>query len=140
MVAWDICFDPDSSTLNGQWIWHKGGGYFGVPLTNYLGWFLTVYVFLQLIALYYRTTVNSEEPPLPKAYWWQAIAFYALIGLGYLLLFLVAEHRMMTDQRGVAWRVHDFRETSALMYIYTMFFAVVIASVKLFQKREPEAL
>jgi uncharacterized membrane protein len=40
MVGWDVCFDPGSSTLDRLWIWQKGGGYFGVPLTAYLGWYL----------------------------------------------------------------------------------------------------
>src|ERR1700682_3785627 len=42
MVMWDLCFDPTASTVSHIWIWEQGGGYFGVPLTNYLGWFLTV--------------------------------------------------------------------------------------------------
>jgi len=46
MVMWDLTFDPRPSTIQHQWIWEQGGGYFGVPLTNYLGWFFTVYVFL----------------------------------------------------------------------------------------------
>ena len=40
MVGWDVCLDPGSSTIGHIWIWHKGGGYFGVPFTNYLGWYL----------------------------------------------------------------------------------------------------
>ncbi|HEU5349755.1 MAG TPA: carotenoid biosynthesis protein, partial [Ktedonobacterales bacterium] len=48
MVAWDVCLDPTLSTVLKFWIWEDGGGYFGVPLTNYLGWFLTVYIFFQL--------------------------------------------------------------------------------------------
>ena len=51
MVAWDLGMDPTSSTIRHSWIWEQGGGYFGVPLTNYLGWFFTVYVFFQLFAL-----------------------------------------------------------------------------------------
>ncbi len=52
MVAWDLSFDPASSTIGHRWIWQQGGGYFGVPFTNYLGWFFTVYVFFQLFALF----------------------------------------------------------------------------------------
>jgi uncharacterized membrane protein len=37
MVGWDVCLDPASSTIAHIWIWENGGGYFGVPLTNYLG-------------------------------------------------------------------------------------------------------
>jgi len=47
VVGWDVCLDPGSSTIAKIWIWEKGGGYFGVPLTNFLGWILTVFLFLQ---------------------------------------------------------------------------------------------
>jgi putative membrane protein len=52
MVLWDLAMDPASSTIQKLWIWEKGGGFFGVPLSNYVGWFLTVYVFMQLFAFY----------------------------------------------------------------------------------------
>jgi putative membrane protein len=140
MVSWDVCFDPDSATLNKQWIWHKGGGYFGVPLTNYLGWFLTVYVFLQVFSLYLRAKDPAEERTnvLPTPYWWQAITFYGLIGIGYPLLYFVAQPGTMTDATGKVWSVLDFRETSAMVSIYTMFFAVAVASIRLCQKRQNE--
>lgn len=32
----------------------NGGGYFGVPLINFLGWTFTVYLFMQVFALYLR--------------------------------------------------------------------------------------
>jgi uncharacterized membrane protein len=143
MVSWDVCFDPDSATLDKEWIWHTGGGYFGVPLTNYLGWFLTVYVFLQTFALYIRATDTSDESAtvLPKQYWWQAITFYGFIAISYPLLFLAGDPstQTMTDANKIVWRVQDFRETSAIVSIYTMFFAVAVSSIKLLQKRENDA-
>ena len=51
MVVWDVCLDPTLSTILKFWIWEHGGGYFGVPLSNYLGWFFTVFIFFQLFAL-----------------------------------------------------------------------------------------
>jgi putative membrane protein len=39
MVSWDVAMDPHQSTVTGDWIWHDGGVYFGVPLHNYAGWF-----------------------------------------------------------------------------------------------------
>src|SRR6202048_2816215 len=84
MVAWDLGFDPTSSTIHHTWIWEQGGGYFGVPLTNYLGWFFTVYVFFQLFALslrFRRTGSEEEASALPGSYYAQAIIMYAVIGL-----------------------------------------------------------
>jgi uncharacterized membrane protein len=42
MVSWDLTIDPMMSTINGNWVWHDGGSYFGVPVSNFLGWYLTV--------------------------------------------------------------------------------------------------
>jgi uncharacterized membrane protein len=63
MVGWDVCLDPGSSTIAHIWIWENGGGYFGVPLTNYLGWYLTVFTFLQLFALY---LARRPDPVIPS--------------------------------------------------------------------------
>jgi uncharacterized membrane protein len=50
MVQWDVVMDPPNATLGHAWVWHDGGGYFGVPLTNFLGWYLTVWLFYQAFA------------------------------------------------------------------------------------------
>src|SRR6266496_6272347 len=92
MVAWDLGMDPTSSTIRHLWIWEQGGGYFGVPLTNYLGWFFTVYVFFQFFALYLRlrkASRDGEEPTLPRSYYAQAIVMYAVIGLVIVVNYLV---------------------------------------------------
>jgi uncharacterized membrane protein len=54
MVCWDLTIDPKMSTITSNWIWRDGGSYFGVPVEKFLGWYLTVYVFLQVFALYAR--------------------------------------------------------------------------------------
>src|SRR5438034_6403344 len=77
MVAWDFCLDPIASTINHAWIWKDGGGYFGVPFSNYLGWSFTVYIFFQLFALYQRKR-GSEDlgQALQAIYYLQAIILY----------------------------------------------------------------
>jgi uncharacterized membrane protein len=35
MVSWDLTIDPMMSTIAGSWVWHNGGSYFGVPLSNF---------------------------------------------------------------------------------------------------------
>src|SRR5216684_7558971 len=108
MVVWDLCFDPTSSTIGHAWIWEQGGGYFGVPLTNYLGWFFTVYVFFQLFALSLRLRKASrkgEEPALPRSYYAQAIVMYALIGLVIVVNYLVGgPNTAITDAAGIVWQ------------------------------------
>jgi putative membrane protein len=43
MTAWDTVMDPGMSA-DGNWVWEKGGAYFGVPLRNYAGWLLTTFL------------------------------------------------------------------------------------------------
>ncbi len=38
-TAWDLFLDPQMVTW-GFWRWERRGGYFGVPISNYLGWFV----------------------------------------------------------------------------------------------------
>lgn len=40
MTAWDLSLDP-RMVADGAWIWHDGGAYFGIPLSNYAGWLIT---------------------------------------------------------------------------------------------------
>ncbi len=37
-TVWDLFLDPQMVSW-GFWIWHAHGGYFGIPWTNFLGWF-----------------------------------------------------------------------------------------------------
>ena len=85
MVAWDLAMDPVWATILQAWIWLQGGAYFGVPPRNFLGWYLTVYVFYQLFAVCLRhESVNPK--PLPSSYWRLAVLFYAVSAAGNLLL------------------------------------------------------
>jgi putative membrane protein len=46
--------DAPSATVSGAWIWHKGGAFFGVAISNFFGWFSTSWLFFQGYALYLR--------------------------------------------------------------------------------------
>jgi len=137
MVMWDLTLDPRAATIQQQWIWEQGGGYFGVPFINFVGWFLTVYIFLQLFALAVRSGVGVREqaPTLPQSHSVQAVVVYAIIGLTPVLNFLVVggDSSPVTDAAGVAWQTGSIIEASATVSLYTMIFAVALAAVKLLQ-------
>jgi putative membrane protein len=136
MVMWDLTFDPRSSTIQHWWIWEQGGGYFGVPLTNYLGWFFTVYLFLQLFALFvrFRRAGNEAERTLPRSYYAQAVVMYAVVGLTPVLTFLVSgNNTQVTDAAGVVWQTTSIAEAAATVSIFTMIFGVALSAVKLLQ-------
>ena len=41
LLVWDVSLDPAMSRLTPFWAWEKPGFYYGAPLTNMTGWFMT---------------------------------------------------------------------------------------------------
>ncbi len=142
MVVWDLCFDPTLSTVQRSWIWEQGGGYFGVPLTNYLGWFLTVYVFFQLFALYvrFRGSDDVEKLALPRYYYAQAIIMYAAIGLTFVVEYPIGGNTQVTDAAGIVWHTGSINESAAIISIFTMIFVSALATLKLLQGQPVNAM
>src|SRR3989475_7202889 len=135
MVMWDLTFDPRASTIQHQWVWEQGGGYFGVPLTNYLGWFFTVYLFLQLFALFVRFRPGSATVmKFPRSHFAQALLMYAVMGLTPVLTFAVGgSNTSVADAAGVVWQTRSIAESMATVSIFTMTFAVTMSAGKLIQ-------
>ena len=61
MTAWDVVMDP-MMVQGGHWVWEVEGAYFGVPLQNFWGWWLTVFTpfALYLFVLGDRREVNEK--------------------------------------------------------------------------------
>lgn len=131
MVAWDLAMDPVWSTIVHAWIWRRGGSYFGVPLTNFLGWYLVVYIIYQLFALYLRAQPPNSKP-LPLTYSRAPIIFYAVSAAGNLVL-LIPHHRsaMVTDSAGIHWNVSSIVAACAFVSIFIIGGFAALAWLKL---------
>jgi putative membrane protein len=131
MVAWDLSMDPVWATVLRAWVFPGGGAYFGVPLSNFAGWYLTVYSIYQLFALY-SCRRASTSAPLPPAYWRQPVLFYAVSAAGNLLLALPqTRFTVVAGPTGTQWRVSDISATCALVTIFTMGAFALLAWVRL---------
>lgn len=89
MTMWDLCMDPLSSTIGSLWVWKEKGPYYGVPVQNYLGWFLVVYIIFQLFS-FYISKKDAQQPEQVdtfsrKTFWIQAIVLYAIQALFQIL-------------------------------------------------------
>jgi uncharacterized membrane protein len=119
MVCWDLTIDPKMSTITSNWIWRDGGSYFGVPLANFLGWYLTVYVFLQAFALYARHL--SAAPDHIPGYWAKPLLAYSSIVIAPILsLTLSSASGAVLDATGHVWQLRDIRAVTALVGIFTL--------------------
>lgn len=131
MVMWDVVMDPSSSTIKHLWIWDKGGGFFGVPVSNYLGWFLTVYLFFQAFALYLAKRPKLTYIKMSQSYWYQAVLFYFVIGLGYIASYLAGKPGTTVDATGAVWSLQGIRESSVILSLYTMCSVSVLALLRI---------
>jgi uncharacterized membrane protein len=119
MVCWDLTIDPKMSTITSNWIWRDGGSYFGVPVANFLGWYLTVYVFLQVFALYARRL--SATPDRIPGYWAKPLLAYSSIVIAPILsLTLSSASGAVSDATGHAWQIRDIQAVTALVGIFTV--------------------
>lgn len=130
MVAWDLSMEPNWSTLDRAWIWQDGGGYFGVPVSNFFGWFLTAYFYYQAFALYCRAN-PVEAGPSRQRLWLPAILFYAACGLGNtLILKLPMAPPVVTDAAGKRWLTADILGTCVLVSLLVMVPLALLAWLK----------
>lgn len=130
MVSWDVAMDPIWSTVLRAWVWRDGGKYFGVPMTNFLGWYLAVYVFYQLFAIWLKSS-TTDSFRLSAGYWRQAVIFYGVSAAGNLI-FLTSKPTptFVSDPAGVQWKVSDITAACALVSIFAMGVFALLAWVR----------
>jgi putative membrane protein len=143
MVAWDATIDPVFSTIGHFWVWTRGGSYFGVPLMNFFGWFVTVYVMYQLFAVYLSRRSASDnlasDNSLPDSYWRIAVIFYGISTAGAVLRALtVTQNSEVLDPTEVHWKVRDIYGVCALVGLLTMGAFTTIAAAKLANLKNPQ--
>ena len=131
MLAWDFANDPVWTNINRLWVWEDGGAYFGVPLANFLGWYLVVYLIYQAFAIYLRGRSPSAYP-LPSSYWHWAVIFYALSAAGNIIIVLPKPAAAVVfDPMGTPWNVSSITGACALVSTFVMGAFTVIAWVRL---------
>jgi len=118
MTAWDLSMEAVWADVDHGWVWRDGGPYFGVPISNFLGWFFTAYVFYQLFAFYLR---ERETLPACERHWLLAIMFYALSALGNLLMIAPSSlGTVFVDATGKRWMISNIFWTSRLVSVFLM--------------------
>jgi putative membrane protein len=137
MVAWDLAQDPVWGTVLHGWVWRDGGPWFGVPVSNYLGWFGTVFTIYLLFALHLRRHPVPHISP-DRGSWRPALLFYAFCAAGNVLQTIPrAVPAVVQDPAGHTWRVADITGASALVSTLVMGAFVCFAWIKLTERENP---
>jgi uncharacterized membrane protein len=61
MTAWDLGMDPVMAAGE-HWVWEVEGAYFGIPLQNFWGWWLTTFVTFALFIILARIRPPLRQP------------------------------------------------------------------------------
>jgi len=142
MTQWDLVIDPPESTISKAWIWHDGGADFGVPLSNYLGWLFTSWLFYQAFVLYLRhsTVGRLQDTQQNRKLLLIAIFFYVSAGLTHVVPWLAGNSGEVADAAGHVWQIHDLRETTVAVMLFTMFFTAMLAVLRLMKEHSSAGL
>jgi len=140
MCQFDLVQDPATSTFGAIWTWQEGGGVLGVPLVNFLGWFLTCYLVFQVFTLFLARDKNGVKnvPEFKtKSFWLQPILFYMLIGISYIPQYFafMNDTTVVTDMAGQPWIVNTIFETAVTTMLFTMLFSSVLAIINVFKDK-----
>ena len=84
MTAWDVVMDPGMAA-NGNWIWERGGAYFGVPRRNYLGWLLTTFLAYWITGWLWRRTDRRTIVPGTKTFEALPVTVYTFFAVRYVV-------------------------------------------------------
>lgn len=79
MTAWDLVMDP-MMVAHQHWVWEVPGAYFGVPIHNFVGWWVTTVLVVSSFLVLGRPQVPQPHPDDREA-----VIAYGLISLGNVL-------------------------------------------------------
>ncbi len=128
-VGADLSSDPLGSTLAHDWVYAHGGAFFGVPLSNYAGWFLVTWCIFQLFSIF-LASFNIALHPVKKVYWYEAAAFWGVMALQFPLILIMSHgSAVVTDTGGWAWRSGDIIQAAAIISVYTMLAAAATSAL-----------
>ncbi|MFZ3079878.1 MAG: carotenoid biosynthesis protein [Bellilinea sp.] len=87
MTAWDLAMDP-MMVGGGHWVWETQGAYFGVPLQNFWGWWLTTFtalaIYLILADVLIKQPVHITAVPVSWAIYAYAITGISSVWVGFI--------------------------------------------------------
>lgn len=86
-TALDLIIDPVAFEIKQYWVWHEGGLYYGIPFSNFWGWFgLSFVLHLVIYRLFHRKTgwINVRSPLWEQ----RMVLLYGMVALIFIIVAL----------------------------------------------------
>lgn len=76
LTAWDVAMDP-AMVVTAHWVWAEPGFFYGMPITNWIGWLFTGTMVARLMLVFLPpTAIKAKVSPS-----WFPLALYAANGI-----------------------------------------------------------
>lgn len=74
LTAWDVSMDPAMSFATSHWLWHTHGFFYGMPLLNWFGWWLTgSIVAFAMVSIARPSAIAARISPSALPIWLYAV-------------------------------------------------------------------
>jgi uncharacterized membrane protein len=122
MAAWDLSGDIIWSTVGNYWTWTNGGELYGVPVTNYLGWYFVVFIFFFIFSLYMKNPKEFQPKPITKNkwYWILPAVMYFSAFIPILTSYLFKDNREIKSLDNHTWWTTDIYGAALLIGLWTL--------------------
>jgi uncharacterized membrane protein len=132
LTFYDFPSDPIAATIAHAFTYRHPGGYFGVPLTNYLGWLLNGFVFYQLFVLVEDRFAPPNRAALSiPGYWLMPCLVTVTPVLRFIISYLGAPEGTASVE-GRTFLISDIYESGIIASLMTVVFAALIAVVRIY--------
>jgi putative membrane protein len=121
MTTHDFSNDPFQSTVRGLWVWPNGGAYFGVPLQNFVGWFVLTSFFTSIVGLIANSAeaMKSIAIPKPPNFFLPPILLYLVFEIPQMLRPILIEPTPLNlSGSGIAMFATTIPAVAALLVLY----------------------
>jgi len=137
--SWDFCNDAVFHTVNKAFFYHHPGPWFGVPVSNFLGWLFTTFIFYSLFSLYLSRQKVNDEPEyrgIIKPYWLQIILLYALNAYASIYRNVNGKSFEIKLDNGDVWQSQIIYANMTLTTLFTMIFISIMAVSILYKQQK----
>jgi len=141
ITMWDLCYDPAPSTIAKGYIWEQGGAYFGVPVSNFLGWVFVAFIIFFLFALYLRRDKRPQADTVieDKPFWILSIATYLCFAIQAISRALAAKNFEVVAEDGHKFWTGDIHGSLAVVSLFTIVFVSFYAVLRVLRSQRKQA-
>lgn len=124
----DLVTDGINGLVDGSYTYPNGGGFFGSPLSNSLGWIITIFLTLLVWELVIIPKNKKKENIVgtPSIMHLQNCILLAMMILAPLFGFFVVKDFSVTDPLGFSWQAHYAYEASTMIALLALVFAMLV--------------